>query len=115
MKYFTINHWKEYEVDGVSNYDYAKQIFMFIEEAIQGYSSCLIASVSNKCNTVVCALLYLMMKYKWNLHRSLEYLNGRKADIEVTKNILKQLRELESKILQNLHDHDENANLRANW
>ena len=34
IKYFTINHWKEHQVDGVSDWGYARKIFMFIEEAI---------------------------------------------------------------------------------
>lgn len=88
---------------------------MFIEEAVQGYSSCLIASTSNRCNTVVCGLVYLMMKYKWNLHRALEYLNGRKPDIEVTKMILKQLQQLERLIEKDLQSRDLYSKLRSNW
>ena len=47
-----------------------------------------------------------MMKYKWNLHRSLEYFNGRKPDIEVTKMILKQLQQLERLIEKDLQARD---------
>ena len=82
----------------IDDYEYAKEIFAFVEEACQKYTSCLIASATNKCNTVVCALIYLMMKFKWNLHRSLEYICGRKNDVEITKAILKQLHKLEQSI-----------------
>lgn len=34
IKYFTINHWKEHRVDGITDIGYAKKIFMFVEEAV---------------------------------------------------------------------------------
>ena len=102
IKYFTINSWSEHRVDRINDIDYVNQIFSFIEEAVSGFTSCLITSVTNKCCTVVCAILYLMKKYNWNVHRSFEYINGRKANIQVTKTILKQLHELEGKLEKNL-------------
>ena len=88
---------------------------MFIESAVQQYSSCLIVSVQNKTNTIVVVLIYLMMKYKWNMHRSLEYVSGKKGDIEITKNILKQLHVLEHLILKNLRRKSAHAILRSSW
>ena len=31
IKYLTINHWKEHRIDGITDMDYAKKLFMFIE------------------------------------------------------------------------------------
>ena len=74
------------------------EMFRFIQEAVQSFNSCLIVSQRNKCGTVVVAIVYLMMKYKWSVIRSLEYLNGRKSDIEITKTITKQLQQVEQQI-----------------
>ena len=77
-------------------------IIDFIEEATQNYSSCLIVSIYNKCSTVVIAIIYLMVKYKWTLMRSLEYMNARKRNFEITKSIIKDLKNLEKSILFDL-------------
>jgi hypothetical protein len=46
---------------------------------------------------VVAAIIYLLVKYKWNIHLTLEYINSKKLDIEITKLILKDLSVLEKK------------------
>ena len=52
-------------------------------------------SVYNKCGTVVVAMIYLMIKYKWKLMRTIEYMNARKKNFEITKTIIKDLKKLE--------------------
>jgi hypothetical protein len=54
--------------------------------------------VKNKCSTVVVAIVYVLIKYKWKIHRTLEYINSKKWDIEITKSILKDLSLLEKKV-----------------
>lgn len=58
----------------------------------------MIVSLYNKCATVVLAIVYLMIKYRWTVLRTLEFINARKVDIEITKLILNQLNKLEKEI-----------------
>lgn len=55
-------------------------------------------SFKNKCATVVVAIIYLLFKFKWKIHKCLEYINSKKLDIEITKTILKELTILEKKL-----------------
>ena len=89
IQYYTINDWLEHKV----NLDpkQCKAIYEFIEDAGKRYNSCLIISQRNKCCTVVIAILYLIQKCKWDVHRCLEYINAKKSDVEITVTILKQL------------------------
>lgn len=47
---------------------------------------------------MVIGIIYLIYKYKWTVHRTLEYINSKKLDIEITKSIIKQLTVLEGHI-----------------
>lgn len=91
-----------------------KVLFNFIEEAICNHQSCLVVSYKNKCCTVAIAVAYLLFKFNWSISRSLEMINARKIEIELTKKIIKQLRQLEI-------DHEtiikerQNMKLRRNW
>jgi len=58
----------------------------------------LIVSPKNLCCSVVVAIIYLMIKFKWNLLKSLEYMNARKADIELPVYIIKNLMIFEEEI-----------------
>lgn len=62
------------------------------------YESCLVVSLKNRCATVVAAIIYLLFKFKWKIHKCLEYINFKKLDIEITKTILKELTILEKKL-----------------
>ena len=95
IKYHTIRDWQEHKLPDIENINRAFKMFDFIEEAVQNYTSCLIVSRWNKCATVAVAILYLMIKYKWSVHRTLEFINAKKVDIEMTKAVLKQLRDFE--------------------
>ena len=58
------------------------------------------------------------MKYKWSVIRSLEYLNARKSDIEITKTIIKQLSQVEQTIereLQKKNQTNVHVGLRNDW
>lgn len=91
IKYHTITNWSEHKCQDIENFDKAYELFSFIEDAVKNYSSCLITSKHNKCSTVVVAIVYLLLKFKWSVHRTLEYINAKKVDIEITKALLKQL------------------------
>ena len=60
------------------------------------FESCLIASLNNKCASVVVGIVYMMFKFKWNVHKSLEYIHSRKSDVEITKSIILSLQKIES-------------------
>ena len=89
IKYFKIKDWKEHKMIGLTDLNYMMKLFQFIEDATSNYKSCMIVSKFNKCSTVVVGMVYFMIKYKWSTLRTLEYLNARKHDIEITKAILK--------------------------
>lgn len=91
IKYFVIKDWEEHKVQRLTDIRYLSELFYFIEEAVQSFRSCLITSVANKCASVVVGIVYMMFKYKWNVHKTLEYICSRKTDIEITKTIIKQL------------------------
>ena len=89
MKYLTISNWSEHKMD--LKFEECLDMFEFIEDAATIYSSCLVVSTKNKCSTVVISIIYLMQKFKWDVHRCLEFINARKSDVEITMKILKKL------------------------
>jgi hypothetical protein len=88
-------------------------VYEFIESATSQYQSCIIVSLKNKCATIVVAILYLLIKFKWTVHRTLEYINSKKLDIEITKTILKELGVLEAKVQEQIAAGG--GVLRADW
>lgn len=103
IQYLTLETWAEHRVDRLDDQSFLLNIFQFIESAVASYSSCLIVSQKNRCSTIVIAIIYCVIKYKWSIHKTLEYINGRKADIEITKSILKQLKNVET-VVQKRYD-----------
>lgn len=69
--------------------------------------------MKNKCATVICALIYLLIKYRWSVNCTLEYINSKKLDIEITNSILKELRILEQKLAEELVKSG--GHLRKDW
>ena len=66
---------------------------------------------------MVLATVYLMYKYKWSLHKTFEFLNDRKPDIEMAKGLMKQLQKVEA-ILKNQIKSDPSTKqitLRQDW
>mmetsp|Transcript_41925 Transcript_41925/g.64174 ORF Transcript_41925/g.64174 Transcript_41925/m.64174 type:complete len:109 (+) Transcript_41925:425-751(+) len=88
IKYFTIKDWEEHKLSRVTDFGFLMQLFNFIEGAAMNFESCLITSVSNKCASVVVGIVYMMFKFKWNTHKTLEYICSRKNDVEITKGII---------------------------
>ena len=89
IKYKTIEDWDEHRVNNLTDINFLNSIFAFIEEAVQNFKSCLIVSSDNKCSTVVLGVMYMMFKFKWNVHKTLEYICSMKTDIEITKTIIR--------------------------
>ena len=85
VKYLTVWHWEEHKIPLISELDLVIDIYCFIQQAIKNFQSCLVVSYNNKCGSVLIATVYLMFKYKWSLHKTFEFLNNRKTDIELTK------------------------------
>ena len=59
----------------------------------------MVVSVKNRCSSIVVAIVYLMMKLKWDVYRCLEFLNFKKSDIQITNSNLMQNMNLE-KVVQ---------------
>jgi len=74
------------------------QIYDFIEDAVFKVESILVVSTKgqSRCSTVIAA--YLMKKYKWNLLKTLEYLNSRRPDLEIRTCFIQQLSQYETKL-----------------
>ena len=98
IKYLNIAQWNEHRMPGIFDLDFVYKIANFIDEATFNYSSCLIVSNENKCCSILTAIIYLMIKFKWTALRSIDFMNSKKSDIEITKLILKSLKILENKI-----------------
>lgn len=67
------------------------------------------------------AAIYLMLKYKWNTKRTLEYMSIKKPDLEITTEILAAFQMLE-KDLGNVEtqdsptkQHQSPIKIRKNW
>ena len=70
--------------------------------------SCLIHSLNGKSRATAVLVAYLMKKYSWNLNKCLELVNSKKEGLEVRNNYLKQMQELEKRVL-------ETRQLSGNW
>lgn len=113
MKYKEIKDWREHQLSNISSVSIARSIYEFIEQSVVDYESCLVVSYKNKCATVVAAIIYLLFKFRWKIHKCLEYINSKKLDIEITKTILKELSILEKKL--ELELRETNGTLRSDW
>lgn len=104
IKYFNINNWTEHSVKDIDDFQFARKVFRFIEEAVNQCSTCLVISFKNKCATVVICLIYLLLKYKWDLKVALQFINSRKIDIEITKLIIKNLSQIQNKVAEEMNN-----------
>ena len=86
IRYFNVMNWTEHTIS--LSISLSDDLFRFIEEAVQSYSSCLIVSVTNTCASVVVACVYLLMKFKWSIQNSIQYIHSRKPNIVITKSVL---------------------------
>jgi len=69
--------------------------------------------MSNKCATVVVAIVYMLIKFKWNIHKTLEFIHSRKTDVEITKNIINTLQKVEGVFLMDMEQ--QKGFLRKDW
>jgi hypothetical protein len=113
VKYKNYHDLSEYKIDNLHVTEYMREMFEFIEDATLNYSSCLLVSTKNKCCTVAVAIVYMLFKYNWSVSRTLEIINARKIEIELTKRIVKQLRHLENQHEQMIKEN--NHKVRRNW
>jgi len=74
-----------------SNHDYPSEIFEFIEEANEVGESVLVHSVRGQSRACCALTAYFMVKYKWNLYKTLEFLNSRRPDLEIRASFFHQL------------------------
>ena len=63
--------------------------------------SCLIHSLHGKSRAAAVLVAYLMKKYGWGLNKTLELVNSKKEGLEIRQNYLRQMQELEKRILEN--------------
>lgn len=96
VHYQTFLDVSELKVPFVQDYDKMMEVYDFIEQAVQNTSSCLITSVKNKCATCAIAIVYLLFKFNWSVVKSVEFINARKIEFELTKAIIKQLNFIEA-------------------
>ena len=113
IKYYTIDGWEENKI--TLTLDICLKIFKFVEEAVVNYSSCMVVSVRNRCSSIVVAIVYLMMKLKWDVYRCLEFLNFKKSDIQITKSILMQIINLEKVVQKEMNKQEYKGFLRKDW
>lgn len=113
VRYFNVPNWTEHTVD--LNINLCDSLYSFIEEATRSYSSCLVVSVNNSCATVVVACVYLLMKYKWSMQNSIQYIHSRKPNIQLTKPVLEQMRKIEEIYRKRLTLISESIKIRDDW
>ncbi|EGR28590.1 hypothetical protein IMG5_172640 [Ichthyophthirius multifiliis] len=83
-----------------SNQKTARQILEFIEKANKQGDSCLVHSVRGQSRACCALTVYFMLKYKWTLFKTLDYLNSRRPDLEIRATFFHQLQEFEAQIIQ---------------
>lgn len=85
MQYKTCYEYLEYKIPLAHDYEHMMELYNYIEEPVLNQSSCLIVSVKNRCLSAMIAIMYMLFKFNWSISRSLEYINARKIELEVTK------------------------------
>ena len=98
VKYFPL-YWQDtdYQIIVDKKNQVFNKIFDFIEETLSIGESVLVHSVRGQCRCICVVAAYIMRKYRWNLFKTLEFLNFRRPDMEVRPNFLNQLALLEKK------------------
>ena len=83
------------------NDEVLEKITSFIDEALNTGESCLIWSVNgtSRCTCVVAG--YMMNKYQWSLNKTLDYINSRRKDINLSPNFVHQLFMLQNRMILN--------------
>ncbi len=98
------------ETDNAVLFDSLDRILSFIDKSSYRQESCLVHSVKGQSRSSCVIASYFMLKYHWNLYKTLEFLNSRRSDLEIRTNYFEQLKKLESQI-QSKFD----KSLSGNW
>lgn len=73
-------------------------IVEFIEEANEEGESVLVHSLRGQSRACCALSVYFMIKHKWTLYKTLEYLNSRRPDLEIRASFFHQLTQLEGQL-----------------
>ena len=76
------------------------KLYDFIESTLVTGESVLVHSVRGQCRCICVVATYMMRKYRWNLFKTLEFLNFRRPDMEIRPSFLNQLTVLEKKYIK---------------
>lgn len=79
-----------------------ERIYKFIEDALNEGHSVLIFSKRGQSRACCVLTCYLMRRFKWNLLKTLEFLNYRRPDLEIRASFFHQLTAFESKLMRKL-------------
>ncbi|KRW99053.1 hypothetical protein PPERSA_11654 [Pseudocohnilembus persalinus] len=74
------------------------EILDFVNEAHEQGESVLVHSVRGQSRACCVLASFFMMKYKWTLYKTLEFLNSRRPDLEIRASFFHQLTQLEQKL-----------------
>lgn len=73
-------------------------LYAFIEEALDIGESVLVHSTDGQSRACFCASVYFMLKYKWTLQKSLEFLQNKRPDLMPRPGFLRQLQALDASL-----------------
>lgn len=93
---------KEREVVLDSADNTVSKVIDFIEEAREQGESILIHGTRSYTISLVFYCAYLMLKYKWGLYKTIEFLESRMNKLSLSSALIRQLRSYESRIMERL-------------
>ena len=98
VKYFSL-YWQDSDIQLIVDKKglLFNKLYDFIESTLSQGESVLVHSVRGQCRCICVVTAYMMRKYRWNLFKTLEFINFRRPDMEVRPNFLSQLAQLEKK------------------
>lgn len=101
VKYFSL-YWQDSDIQVIVDKkgQLFNKLFEFIESTLNLGESVLVHSVRGQCRCICVVTAYMMRKYRWNLFKTLEFINFRRPDMEIRPNFLSQLAMLEKKYLK---------------
>jgi hypothetical protein len=76
------------------------ELFKFIEGTLAKGESILIHSLKGQNRSVCVMVVYFMKKYRWSLHKCLEFLYSKKPNIEIQPSFYNQIVALENKFIK---------------
>ena len=98
VKYFSL-YWQDSDIQVIvdKNELLFSKLYEFIESTLAQGESVLVHSARGQCRCICVVTVYMMRKYRWNLFKTLEFINFRRPDMDVRPNFLSQLAHLEQK------------------